>query len=68
MFSQDVHIEDELKTKAEQWLQQAYTVIWFPDIANTLAAIAIAIAGKIKPSSPNAVKQLQSLGIDIYIK
>jgi Cu2+-exporting ATPase len=65
MSSHTIHIDAELKAKAEQWLQQAYTVIWFADVENALAAIAI--ADKIKPSSANAVKQLQNLGIDVYM-
>ncbi len=65
MASHNIHINDELKAKSEQWLQQAYTVIWFADVKNALAAIAI--ADKIKPSSANAVKQLHDLGIEVYM-
>ena len=65
MASHNIHINDELKAKSEQWLQQAYTVIWFADVENALAAIAI--ADKIKPSSANAVKQLHDLGIEVYM-
>ena len=65
MAFHNIHINDELKAKSEQWLQQAYTVIWFADVENALAAIAI--ADKIKPSSANAVKQLHDLGIEVYM-
>ena len=65
MLSNNIHIDDELKAKSEQWLQQAYTVIWFADLERALAAIAI--ADKIKASSANAVKQLQDLGIEVYM-
>ena len=65
MLSNNIHIDDELKAKSEQWLQQAYTVIWFADLENALAAIAI--ADKIKPSSLSAIKKLQDLKIDVYM-
>ena len=65
MSSNNIHIDNNLKAKSEQWLQQAYTVIWFADLENALAAIAI--ADKIKPSSVNAIKQLHNLGIEVYM-
>ena len=65
MQSHHIHIHDELKKRADEWLQQSYTVIWFADVENALAAVAI--ADKIKDSSIQAVKQLQAAGIDVYM-
>ncbi len=65
MSSHHIQIGEELKHQSEQWLQQAYTVIWFSDLENALAAIAI--ADKIKETSIEAVKQLQALGIEVYM-
>ena len=65
MLTNNIYINDGLKAKSEQWLQQAYTVIWFADVENALAAIAI--ADKVKPSSANAVRQLHDLGIEVYM-
>lgn len=65
MLTNNIHIDEQLKAKSEQWLQQAHTVIWFADVENALAAIAI--ADKIKSSSANAVKQLHELGIEVYM-
>jgi Cu2+-exporting ATPase len=65
MLSHHIQISEELKQQSEQWLQQAYTVIWFSDVENALAAIAI--ADKIKDTSVEAVKQLQALGIEVYM-
>ena len=65
MSSNNIHIDNNLKAKSEQWLQQAYTVIWFADLENVLSAIAI--ADRIKPSSVNAIKQLHNLGIEVYM-
>ena len=65
MGSRNIQIQGELKKQADQWLQQSYTVIWFSDLENALAAIAI--ADKIKDTSVMAVKQLQQAGIDVYM-
>ena len=65
MQSQNIHIHSELKKKADQWLEQSYTVIWFADVENALAAVAI--ADKIKDSSVQAVKQLREAGIEVYM-
>ena len=65
MQSHHIHIHDELKKRADEWLQQSYTVIWFSDLENALAAVAI--ADKIKDTSVAAVKQLQAAGIDVYM-
>ena len=65
MQSRNIHIHDELKKKADEWLQQSYTVIWFADVENALAAVTI--ADKIKDTSVAAVKQLLAAGIDVYM-
>ena len=55
--------------EALQWiagqLDLAHTVIHFADDTTLLAAIAI--ADKIKPSSVEAISQLQSAGVDVYM-
>ncbi|WP_257667583.1 heavy metal translocating P-type ATPase [Parapedobacter tibetensis] len=55
--------------EAKQWidekLDRAHTVIHFADEGTLLAAIAI--ADRIKPSSIEAVRQLQSNGIEVYM-
>ena len=58
-------IPDELKSVAEEWLNDAYTVIWFADEINALAAVAI--ADKIKASSTQAVGQFTKMGIEVYM-
>ncbi len=66
-FMQEKHvaIPAELKTKAGDWLNNASTVIWFADEKNALAAAAI--ADKIKDSSKEAVRELQQMGIEVYM-
>ena len=60
-----LHISSELKDKADKWLNNANTVIWFADEKNALAAVAI--ADKIKASSKEAIAQLQQMGIEVYM-
>ena len=60
-----VEIPAELETKAQHWLNNANTVIWFANEKNALAAVAI--ADKIKDSSKQAVGELQKMGIDVYM-
>ncbi len=55
-----VDIPAELKEKADEWLNNANTVIWFADEKNALAAVAI--ADKIKESSKEAISGLQQHG------
>lgn len=60
-----IKIESNLKVLADEWLQQAYTVIWFADDGNALAVIAV--SDKIKSTSAAAVKQLRQDGIEVYM-
>jgi P-type Cu2+ transporter len=65
MSSQGITIDESLKECARVWLEESYTVIWFADQRNALAAVAI--ADKIKDSSAEAVKELHGLGIEVYM-
>ncbi|MEO9021871.1 MAG: heavy metal translocating P-type ATPase [Ginsengibacter sp.] len=65
MNEKQIAIPEELKNKTEKWLSDAFTVIWFADKKNALAAVAI--ADKIKPTSKEAVQQLQEMGIEVYM-
>jgi Cu2+-exporting ATPase len=65
MQEKQILIPGELQSKAEQWLSEANTVIWFADEKNALASIAI--ADKIKPTSKEAIQQLQEMGIEVYM-
>lgn len=58
-----VPVADEMQALAAEWGKQAHTVIWF---ASSTAAIAvIAIADKIKASSPTAVARLREMGVQV---
>ena len=65
MQEKQISIPDELKSKTEKWLKDSFTVIWFADEKNALAAVAI--ADKIKPTSKEAIHQLQEMGIEVYM-
>lgn len=60
-----VKISDALQAKAQEWLKEAATVIWFTDHTQALAALAI--ADKIKSGSAEAIKRLQAMGITPYM-
>jgi Cu2+-exporting ATPase len=65
MQEKQITIDAELENESEKWLNNANTVIWFSDDKNVLAAIAI--SDKIKSTSKEAVKQLQNMGIEVYM-
>jgi Cu2+-exporting ATPase len=60
-----IAISEEMKAETEKWLKNSFTVIWFADNTNALAAIAI--ADKIKPTSKEAIQKLQQMGIEVYM-
>ncbi len=56
---------NELLSQAMSWGEHAKTVIWFADSKKALAVLAI--SDKIKETSIEAIKQLQELGVDLYM-
>ena len=61
----EILIENAVDEKANQWGNEAKTVIWF---ANTKKVIAIlAIADQIKTTSQKAIAELQKTGIEVYM-
>lgn len=54
-----------METKANSWLSESKTVIWFANENEALAVLAI--SDQIKPTSAHAVQELQSMGIDVYM-
>lgn len=61
----EILIENAVDQKANQWGNEAKTVIWF---ANTKKVIVIlAIADQIKATSKKAIKELQLSGIEVYM-
>ncbi|MBY0426350.1 MAG: heavy metal translocating P-type ATPase, partial [Cytophagales bacterium] len=60
-----ISVSEELNSTASKWLEEAKTVIFF---ANAKEALAVtAITDKVKETSAEAVKQLQEMGIEVYM-
>jgi len=58
-------IDDSLLKNAEQWGNEAKTVIWF--FTSKKALSVYAITDQIKANSKNAIAQLQQNGIDVFM-
>lgn len=65
MLENGVKIAPELQAKAQVWLDESKTVIWFADQQQVLAVLAI--SDKIKETSVEAISQLKEMGIDLYM-
>lgn len=65
MEDHQIDIPGELLQEANIWANQSRTVIWF---ANSVQALAVmAISDNIGQSSIDAIAQLKSMGIEIYM-
>ncbi len=61
----NITIADTLEKQANEWSRQSKTVIWFANSKQALAVIAI--SDKIKESSADAIRQMQQMGIELYM-
>lgn len=61
----NIQIAEQLQQQADEWGRQSKTLIWFSDSKQALAVIAI--SDKIKETSVAAIKQLQDMGIELYM-
>ena len=61
----NISIANELLQYAEEWGNQAKTVIWFADSRQALSVIAI--SDKVKETSIEAIRQMQEMGIELYM-
>lgn len=60
-----VSIAAELQQQADEWAKQSKTVIWFANSTQALAVLAV--SDKIKETSVPAIKQMQEMGIVLYM-
>lgn len=65
LWENSVKISDSLELKANEWLAQSKTVIWFANEQESLAVIAI--SDQIKPTSIQAIQDLQEMGIEVFM-
>ncbi|WP_118194343.1 heavy metal translocating P-type ATPase [Albibacterium indicum] len=61
----NITIADELLKQADEWGKQSKTVIWFSDSKQALSVLAI--SDKIKETSVQAIKEMQDMGIELYM-
>ncbi|MDP2686304.1 MAG: heavy metal translocating P-type ATPase [Aequorivita sp.] len=61
----NIAIADQLQQQADAWGKQSKTVIWFSN--STQALSVIAISDKIKETSVQAIKEMQDMGIELYM-
>jgi Cu2+-exporting ATPase len=61
----NIVIASTLQKQADEWGSQSKTVIWFSDSKQALSVIAI--SDKIKETSVEAIKEIQEMGIELYM-
>jgi P-type Cu2+ transporter len=65
MQEKNIPVDNSALDKAQQWGNEAKTVIWFANHEKTIAVLAI--ADRIKPTSHTAIQTLQKSGIDVHM-
>ncbi|WP_409450504.1 copper-translocating P-type ATPase [Empedobacter sp.] len=61
----NISIAEQLQNQTDEWGKQSKTVIWFADSKQALSVLAI--SDKIKETSVQAIKEMQDMGIDLYM-
>ncbi len=61
----DIRIPPELLSRADTWGAQSKTVIWLADAHQARAVLAI--SDKIKETSAAAIREMQEMGIELYM-
>lgn len=61
----NISIAEQLQNQANEWGKQSKTVIWFANSKEALSVIAI--SDKIKETSVLAIKEMQEMGIELYM-
>ncbi|TXJ23182.1 MAG: copper-translocating P-type ATPase [Chitinophagaceae bacterium] len=60
-----IAIAAPLQQQADEWSKQSKTIIWFADSRQALSVLAI--SDRVKETSVEAIRQLQEMGIDLYM-
>ena len=60
-----IAIPNSLLDQADEWGKESKTVIWFADSKQALSVIVI--SDKIKETSVQAIKEMQDMGIELYM-
>ncbi len=65
MVESGIRSTDSIKSKVLQWETDCYTVIFFSDFKQIIAAIAI--ADRIKSTSAQAIARLKGIGVEVIM-
>ena len=65
MQEKQLHISEAMKQKADAWMKEASTVIYFGNNKEVLTVMAI--RDPVKESSVQAVRTLQKMGIEVFM-
>jgi P-type Cu2+ transporter len=65
LATMNIKVPENIEIQANKWTEENRSVIWLADQFNALAAVAVTDA--IKPGSANAIKELQRMGIEVYM-
>lgn len=65
MEENKLSIDPSISDKAQQWSNEAKTVIWFSNSQKVVAILAI--ADQIKSNSQKAIRELQQAGIEVHM-
>lgn len=65
LVENNIVIAEELLHQADTWSQQAKTLIWFA--AGKKALAVLGISDKLKKTSVEAIRQMQEMGIELYM-
>ncbi len=60
-----ISLAENLKIKAEEWLNRAQTVIYFADNKQVLAVVGI--SDQVKKTSQHAVASLKKMGVEVHM-
>lgn len=65
LIENNISVAEQLQQQADEWSLQPKTIIWFADNKNALAVASI--SDKVKETSVQAIRELQDLGISLYM-
>lgn len=60
-----ITIAAPLQQRADEWSKQSKTIIWFANSKQALSVLAI--SDRVKETSVEAIRQMQEMGIDLYM-
>jgi Cu2+-exporting ATPase len=65
LVENNINIDVSLQQQADEWGKQSKTVIWFANSKEALSVVAI--SDQIKATSIAAIREMQDMGIELYM-